>query len=87
MVQFSLNASSFEFIYFHVDNLYRIQIIFILCIYLYFFFRKLKLYEEQELTMQVFCEPEANRLPVTTTLDRRGSDETSVVRSHFFLLL
>lgn len=53
---------------------------FILFIY---FFRKLKLYEEQELTMQVFCEPEANRLPVTTTLDRRGSDETSVVRSFF----
>lgn len=29
--------------------------------------------------MQVFCEPEANRLPVTSTFDRRGSDETSVV--------
>ncbi|XP_065199853.1 cadherin-87A [Planococcus citri] len=41
--------------------------------------QKLKLYEEQELTMQVFCEPEANRLPPTSTFDRRGSDETSVV--------
>lgn len=37
--------------------------------------------------MQVFCEPETNRLPATTTLDRRGSDETSVVHNFFCSLM
>uniref|UniRef100_A0A0A9XXM0 Cadherin-87A n=1 Tax=Lygus hesperus TaxID=30085 RepID=A0A0A9XXM0_LYGHE len=36
--------------------------------------QKLKLYEEQELTMQVFCEPENNQLP-----DRRDSADMSAV--------
>lgn len=34
-----------------------------------FFYRKLKIYEEQELTMQVFNEPEQN------AANRRNSDE------------
>lgn len=41
--------------------------------------QKLKLYEEQELTMQVFCELETSRLPADASMERRGSDETSVV--------
>lgn len=30
----------------------------------YLFFRKLKLYEEQELTMQVFCDIENKEMPI-----------------------
>lgn len=37
------------------------------------YFRKLKIYEEQELTMQVFNEPEQN------IAARRGSDEYTPV--------
>lgn len=48
-----------------------------------FFYRKLKLYEEQELTMQVFSEPEASPgTPQTNhessrALERRDSYETA----------
>lgn len=38
--------------------------------------QKLKLYEEQELTMQVFCEPENHQIP---TLERRDSADMSVM--------
>lgn len=34
-------------------------------IYIYVFFRKLKLYEEQELTMQVFCDLENKEMPIS----------------------
>lgn len=53
-------------------------------IFVILFFRKLKLYEEQELTMQVFCEPESNTLiPTQATMERRDSGDMSVV-SNFF---
>jgi hypothetical protein len=45
-------------------------------------FRKLKLYEEQELTMQVFCEPENVGLATTPPqppMDRTGSADFSPV--------
>ncbi|XP_014253016.1 cadherin-87A [Cimex lectularius] len=41
--------------------------------------QKLKLYEEQELTMQVFCEPENNQIPIQATMERRDSVDLSVV--------
>lgn len=41
--------------------------------------QKLKLYEEQELTMQVFCEPENNQLPIQPGMERRDSVDMSVV--------
>ncbi|XP_073989842.1 cadherin 87A [Rhodnius prolixus] len=41
--------------------------------------QKLKLYEEQELTMQVFCEPETNQIPIQATMERRESVDMSVV--------
>lgn len=46
-------------------------------------FRKLKLYEEQELTMQVFCEPENNQLPHQPGMERRDSVDMSVVRNNY----
>ncbi|KAK9508052.1 hypothetical protein O3M35_007799 [Rhynocoris fuscipes] len=41
--------------------------------------QKLKLYEEQELTMQVFCEPENTQIPIQATMERRDSVDMSVV--------
>ncbi|XP_066907242.1 cadherin-87A [Halyomorpha halys] len=42
--------------------------------------QKLKLYEEQELTMQVFCEPENNQMPpIQPPMERRDSVDMSVV--------
>lgn len=51
----------------------------------YFHCRKLKLYEEQELTMQVFCEPENNQV-MSGVLDRRASADLSVVSITTFVL-
>ncbi|RZF35066.1 hypothetical protein LSTR_LSTR009658 [Laodelphax striatellus] len=41
--------------------------------------QKLKLYEEQELTMQVFCEPDSTQMPTQATMERRDSADMSVV--------
>lgn len=39
--------------------------VYTLGIFITFFYRKLKLYEEQELTMQVFCDLENKEMPVS----------------------
>jgi hypothetical protein len=45
--------------------MHNLQNIFKIKVYLYVFYRKLKLYEEQELTMQVFCDLENKEMPIS----------------------
>lgn len=54
-----------------------------MCVFLFSFCRKLKLYEEQELTMQVFSEPEISQIEntndVSASSERRDSYEVSQI--------
>jgi hypothetical protein len=61
------------------------------CLSLLYCFRKLKLYEEQELTMQVFCEPENVGIATTPPqplMERpESADFSQVTHIKFFIIL